>query len=56
MLEAEPITVLDGDVYAGEAQIDRLRPGAERFVRPGWTPSFSSEVFLREIGTPLDRR
>ena len=31
-LEAGPITVLDGDVYAGEAQLERLRPGEERFV------------------------
>jgi hypothetical protein len=32
-LESGPITVIDGDVYAGEAQLDRLRPGEERFVR-----------------------
>jgi hypothetical protein len=32
-LEGGPITILDGDVYAGEAQLDRLRPGEERFVR-----------------------
>lgn len=32
-LESGPITVLDGDVYAGEAQLDRIRPGEERFVR-----------------------
>jgi hypothetical protein len=32
-LEAGPITVLDGDTYAGEAQLDRLRPGEERLVR-----------------------
>jgi hypothetical protein len=31
-LEAGPITVLDGDIYAGEAQLARLRPGEERFV------------------------
>ena len=32
-LEAGPTRVLDGDVHAGEAQLDRLRPGEERFVR-----------------------
>jgi hypothetical protein len=31
-LEAGPVTVLDGDIYAGEAQLDRLRPGEERLV------------------------
>ena len=29
----KPTRVLDGDVHAGEAQLDRLRPGEERFVR-----------------------
>jgi hypothetical protein len=32
-LETGPITILDGDVYAGEATLERLRPGEERFVR-----------------------
>jgi hypothetical protein len=32
-LESGPVTVLEGDAYTGEAQLERLRPGEERFVR-----------------------
>jgi hypothetical protein len=31
-LEAGPVTVLDGDVYAGEASLERIRPGEEQMV------------------------
>lgn len=31
-LEAGPITVLDGDVYAGEASLERIRPDEEQTV------------------------
>ena len=31
-LEPGPVTVLDGDVYAGEGQLTRLKPGEERLV------------------------
>lgn len=31
-LDAGPITVLDGDVYAGEASLERIRPGEEQMV------------------------
>ena len=31
-LESGALTVLDGDAYAGEALIERLKPGEERFI------------------------
>jgi hypothetical protein len=31
-LEGGPLTVIDGDAYAGEALMERLKPGEERFV------------------------
>lgn len=31
-LEAGPLTVFEGDAYVGEALLDRLKPGEERFV------------------------
>ena len=31
-LEGGSLTVLDGDAYAGEALMDRLKPGEERFI------------------------
>jgi hypothetical protein len=31
-LEGGPITVIDGDAYAGEALMERLKPGEERFI------------------------
>jgi hypothetical protein len=31
-LEAGPMTVFEGDTYVGEAAIDRLKPGEERFI------------------------
>src|SRR5262249_20417133 len=31
-LEGGPLTVIDGDAYAGEALMERLKPGEERFI------------------------
>jgi hypothetical protein len=31
-LEGGPLTVIEGDAYAGEAIIERLKPGEERFI------------------------
>src|SRR5262249_47362558 len=31
-LEGGPITIIDGDSYAGEALIDRFKPGETRFI------------------------
>jgi hypothetical protein len=31
-LEGGPITVIEGDAYAGEALMERLKPGEERFI------------------------
>jgi hypothetical protein len=31
-LEAGPMTIFEGDTYVGEAALDRLKPGEERFI------------------------
>lgn len=44
-LEGGALTVLDGDAYAGEALMERLKPGEERFIS-----------FALDLGTLVTRR
>jgi hypothetical protein len=45
-LEAGPMTIFDGDTYVGEAAIDRLKPGEERFIP--FSLDFGTQVSLKE--------
>jgi hypothetical protein len=45
-LEAGPMTIFDGDTYVGEAAIDRLKPGEERFIP--FSLDFGTHVSVKE--------
>lgn len=45
-----PITVFDGDNYAGDAQIDDIQPGAERLI--SYALDLDTEVAPESIGHP----
>ena len=51
-LEPGPLTVLDGDVYAGEGQLTRLRPGEERLLPYAVDLSTRVETATREGRAP----